>query len=271
MFPPETFRAPDPLSMSADFCIVMPAYKAEKVLAATVARLPAELAERKGVLLIIDDGCPDGTGRVADELAAAHAWIEVIHHAQNRGYGGAQKTGLQEGLRRGCRGFAIVHADGQYAPEQVLDLLAPILSGEADLVQGSRLLSGSARAGGMPLVRYLANRTLTAMENLAFGTRLAEFHSGYMLYSRRLLEALPFASLQDNFNFDAEIILLAHLAGFPCRELPIPTHYGEESSSLDPIPYGVNVLKMIGRHWVGHYDRLLRETPRTAPDPAPAA
>jgi glycosyltransferase involved in cell wall biosynthesis len=257
--------------MSADFCIVMPAYKAEKVLAGTVARIPGGFPERGGVLLIIDDASTDGTGRVADELASTHPWIEVIHHEQNRGYGGAQKTGLREGLRRGARGFAIVHADGQYAPEQVLDLLAPILAGEADLVQGSRLLSGGARAGGMPLARYLANRGLTAMENLAFGTRLAEFHSGYMLYSRRLLEALPFAALQDNFNFDAEIILLAHLAGFPCRELPIPTHYGEESSSLDPIPYGVNVLKMIGRHWVGHYDRLLREAPRTASDPVPAA
>jgi hypothetical protein len=111
----------------------------------------------------------------------------------------------------------------------------------------------------MPLVRFLANRGLTALENLAFGTDLAEFHSGYMLYSRLLLESLPFESLQDNFNFDAEIILLAHLAGFPCREMPIPTHYGEETSSLDPIPYGINVLKMIARHLRGHYRQLLGE------------
>ena len=109
----------------------------------------------------------------------------------------------------------------------------------------------------MPPVRYFANRCLTSLENLAFGTDLAEFHSGYMLYSRRLLESLPFESLQDNFNFDAEIILLAHLAGFPCREMPIPTHYGEETSSLDPIPYGINVLRMIARHCRGHYRHLL--------------
>lgn len=181
----------------------------------------------------------------------------MIHHDTNRGYGGAQKAGLHEGFRLGCRGFAIVHADGQYAPERVLELLEPILSGEADLVQGSRLLGGGAREGGMPLARYLANRGLTALENLAFGTRLAEFHSGYMLYSRRLLETVPFDRLQDNFNFDAEIILVGHLAGFPCREIPIPTHYGDETSSLDPIPYGLNVLRMIGRHWVGHYRALL--------------
>jgi len=248
--------------MSAEFCIVMPAFRAREVLQATVDRIPAEFVSRGGVLFIIDDACPEGTGIVADELAAKHPWIEVIHHEKNQGYGGAQKSGLREGLRRGCRGFAIVHADGQYAPELVLELLSPILTGSADLVQGSRVLAGGARAGGMPLTRYLANRALTSIENLAFGTRLAEFHSGYMLYSRRLLETLPFESLQNNFNFDAEIILLAHLAGYPCHELPIPTHYGDESSSLDPIPYGINVLKMIGRHWVGHYDRLLREAPR---------
>lgn len=252
--------------MPADFCIVMPSYRAESVLAATVARLPAAMEVKNGRLIIVNDASPDATGRVADELAAAHPWITVIHHESNRGYGGAQKTGLREGLRLGCQGFAIVHADGQYAPELVLDLLAPILAGEADLVQGSRMIRGGARAGGMPPARYYANRILTSLENLAFGTRLAEFHSGYMLYSRRLLEALPFTALQDNFNFDAEIILLAHLAGFPCRERAIPTHYGEESSSLDPIPYGINVLKMIGRHWLGHYDRLLRETPRSPMD-----
>jgi hypothetical protein len=112
----------------------------------------------------------------------------------------------------------------------------------------------------MPGFRYFANRALTSLENLAFGTNLAEFHSGYMLYSRSLLESLPFESLQDNFNFDAEMILLAHLAGFPCHEVAIPTHYGEESSSLDPIPYGLNVLRMIGRHWSGHYRGLLEAT-----------
>lgn len=243
--------------MPPTFCIVMPAYRAASVLAATVARVPAEFYERGGVLLVVDDACPEGTGTAADDLAAGHPSIRAIHHVENRGYGGAQKSGLREGLRLGCRGFAIVHADGQYAPELVLDLLEPILSGEADLVQGSRFLGGGAREGGMPLPRYLANRGLTAMENLAFGTRLAEFHSGYMLYSRRLLESLPFDRLQDNFNFDAEIILLAHLAGFPCREIAIPTHYGEETSSLDPIPYGLKVLKMIARHWSGHYRGLL--------------
>jgi glycosyltransferase involved in cell wall biosynthesis len=258
--------------MSADFCIVMPAFKAAGVLAATVKRVPAEFFRRGGILIVVNDASPDDTGAVADRLAAENPSIRVVHHQVNRGYGGAQKSGLQEGLRLGCRGFAVVHADGQYSPELVLDLLAPILAGEADVVQGSRMLGGKALSGGMPMSRYLANRGLTMLENLAFGTRMAEFHSGYMLYSRRLLEALPYENLQSNFNFDAEIILLGHLAGFPCREMPIPTHYGDETSSLDPVPYGINVLKMIGRHLGGHYRGLLREKkqvphPQTATKP----
>lgn len=246
--------------MSPEFCIVMPAYRAAGVLRATVARIPDAVFERGGILIVIDDGSPDATAGIAEELARERKRIQVLHHPVNRGYGGAQKTGLREGLRLGCRGFAVLHADGQYAPERVLDLLEPILSGRADLVQGSRMLGGGAREGGMPGFRYFANRALTTLENLAFGTNLAEFHSGYMLYSRSLLESLPFESLQDNFNFDAEMILLAHLAGFPCHEVAIPTHYGEESSSLDPIPYGLNVLRMIGRHWSGHYRGLLEAT-----------
>jgi glycosyltransferase involved in cell wall biosynthesis len=248
----------------------MPAYRAEHVLSATVNRIPDPFYAEGGLLIIVDDASPDGTGELADQLAAANTSIRVLHHATNSGYGGAQKSGLREGLRLGCHGFAVVHADGQYAPEIVLELLAPILSGKADLVQGSRLLAGGALRGGMPWSRYLANRGLTALENLCFGTRMAEFHSGYMLYSRRLLEAVPFDELQNNFNFDAEMILLGHLAGFPCREIAIPTHYGDETSSLDPIPYGLNVLRMIGRHLGGHYHRILAgQQSAEAPEAAP--
>ena len=120
-------------------------------------------------------------------------------------------------------------------------------------------MKGGARKGEhpMPLTRYLPNRFLTILENAAFGTDMAEFHSGYMIYSRRLLEAVPYQELQDNYNFDAEMIIMAHLAGFPCAEVPIPTKYDDETSSLNPVPYGLNVLKMVVRFAGGHYRRLL--------------
>jgi hypothetical protein len=114
---------------------------------------------------------------------------------------------------------------------------------------------------------------LTGIENLVFGTHMAEFHSGYMLYSGDLLRKVPYKKLQNNYNFDAEMIILAHLAGMRCAELPIPTRYDEEVSSLNPIPYGLNVLKMVGRFCLGHYHDLMREAARddsrkTAPQPA---
>jgi len=229
--------------MAAEFCIVMPAFRAAEILGATVARIPAAFYERGGLVIIVNDASPDETGSIAGTLASNNPAIRVIHHHENRGYGGAQKSGLEEGLRLGCRGFAVVHADGQYAPERVMDLLEPILSGEADLVQGSRFLGGGARAGGMPLFRYIANRALTTVENFAFGTHLAEFHSGYMLYSGTLLESVPFRSLKDNFNFDAEMILLAHLAGFPCLEVAIPTHYGKRPPVSIRFPTGSKFSK----------------------------
>jgi len=238
--------------------IVVPSYKAATTLPSVLPRIPDAFWER-GRVLLVNDGSPDNTGEVADQLSQSWKGVEVIHHQQNQGYGGAQKTGLHRAIALGAKGVAVVHADGQYAPEIVMDLLQPIMRDEAMIVQGSRMLGSGALKGGMPLHRYLANRGLTSLENLAFGTRMAEFHSGYMLYHRKLLESVPFDRLQNNYNFDAEMIIMAHLRGHRCLEMGIPTRYDDEVSSLKPIPYGINVLKMIGRYLRGDYRRILRE------------
>jgi glycosyltransferase involved in cell wall biosynthesis len=236
--------------------IVIPSYRAEKTLASVLARIPKEFWQ-EGVAIIVNDKSPDNTGELAEALKAQWSGLHVIHHELNRGYGGAQKSGLRRGLELGADAFAIVHSDGQYAPEVVLDLMRPILEGKAHIVQGSRMAGGGALHGGMPYSRYVPNRVLTFMENIVFGTRMAEFHSGYMLYSRTLLERAPFEELQNNYNFDAEMIVLAHLLGMECAQIAIPTRYDDEVSSLDPIPYGINVLKMMARHLCGHYKKLL--------------
>jgi glycosyltransferase involved in cell wall biosynthesis len=247
--------------------IVIPSYKAAKTLPSVLERIPKEYWENDGIAIIVNDCSPDDTGAVADELAQQWPGVTVVHHEKNQGYGGAQKSGLTKGLELGARAFAIVHSDGQYAPEVVLKLLAPIEAGQAHIVQGSRMLEGGALEGGMPLVRYIPNKALTTVENLSFGTSMAEFHSGYMLYSGDLLEQVPYLKLQNNYNFDAEMILMAHLLGYRCAEVAIPTRYDDEVSSLDPIPYGINVLKMVGRHLIGHYRELLL---RHGAEPAPA-
>ena len=241
--------------------IVIPSYKAAATLPKVLPRIPQAFWEN-GVAIIVNDRSPDETGEVAESLKADWPGLEVVHHEVNQGYGGAQKTGLKRGLELGADAFAIIHSDGQYAPEKVLELMQPILEGCYHIVQGSRMVAGGAREGGMPLIRYIPNRVLTSMENIVFQTQMAEFHSGYMLYSRRLLERAPFEKLQNNYNFDAEMIVLAHLLGMECAQLPIPTRYDDEVSSLKPIPYGVNVLKMMARHLGGHYRKLLFQHPR---------
>jgi glycosyltransferase involved in cell wall biosynthesis len=244
--------------------IVIPSYNAEKTLPSVLKRIPTDFWN-DGIAVIVNDCSPDNTGRVADDLASQYPGLRVEHHPKNLGYGGAQKTGLRRALREGAEAFAIVHADGQYAPELVLQLLDPILKGEAHLVQGSRFKGGGALRGGMPLHRYLPNIALTAIENLAFGTRLAEFHSGYVCYSGELLRKAPFERTQNNYCCDAEMIVFAHLLGWKTVEIPIPTRYDDEISSLKPIPYGINVLKMVGRFLRGDYRRMLEDHARAAP------
>jgi glycosyltransferase involved in cell wall biosynthesis len=238
--------------------IVIPSYRAEKTLPSVLSRIPEAFWD-DGVAIIVNDKSPDKTGEVAETLRNRWPGLDVVHHKINRGYGGAQKTGLKRGLDLGAGVFAILHSDGQYAPELVLDLMKPILEGKAQIVQGSRIAGGGALRGGMPYVRYIPNRVLTFLENIVFGTQMVDFHSGYMLYSRSLLERAPFEQLQNNYNFDAEMIVLAHLLGMECAQIPIPTRYDDEASSLDPIPYGINVLKMMVRHLGGHYRKLVME------------
>ena len=237
--------------------VIIPAYKAAETLPGVIDTLPEELASSGGKAIIINDGSPDNTGDVADQLEKDHPHVITIHHEKNRGYGGALKTGLAHAYDIGYDMFPVVHSDGQYAPHLALALCVPILEDKAIIVQGSRFKGGGAREGGMPASRYYANRALTTMENMTFGTSMAEFHSGYMVYSRKLLEEVPYQKLQNNYNFDAEMIIMAHVAGYRCAEVPIPTRYDDETSSLDPIPYGLNVLKMMVRYTFGHYLQLL--------------
>jgi len=242
--------------------IVIPSYKAEQTVAGVIDTLPPELFEEGGIAIIVNDCSPDDTGRIADELAAKYpGQVFAVHHAKNRGYGGALKSGMRFGLEQGAELFAIVHSDGQYAPSMALALCEPIERGVTEIVQGSRMKGGGARRGEhpMPLSRYIPNKLLTLFENLVVGTNLAEFHSGYMVYSKKLLEQVPFERIQDNYNFDAEMIILAHMSGIRTVEMPIPTRYDDETSSLNPIPYGLNVLRMMWRVSTGHYLQLLDE------------
>jgi glycosyltransferase involved in cell wall biosynthesis len=222
--------------------VVMPAYNAAKTLERTYHDLPAGIVDR---VILVDDVSRDETVEIARQLG-----LRVIIHIQNRGYGGNQKTCYIEALKDGADIVVMLHPDYQYDSRRVPALIEPILRGDADLVLGSRLLDGGALAGGMPLYKFVSNRFLTIVENLAFRQNLSECHTGFRAYSRRLLTTIPFVLNSDKFVFDTEVIAQAVAFGFRIAEVPVPTRYFKEASSVnfaDGIIYGTATLRVVAR------------------------
>ena len=224
--------------------VVMPAYNAGRTLVDTWGAIPANLVDE---VLLVDDGSRDDTLEVAASLP-----IRTIGLPHNVGYGGNQKTCYLEALRLGAEVIVMLHPDGQYDPALLPTLVAPILAGEADMVLGSRMLvPGAARAGRMPLYRYLSNKALTTIENLMLGTRHSELHTGYRAYSRRFLETVPFMRNSDDFVFDTEVIAQAVAFDQRVVEVPITTRYFPEASSTSMranISYGLGTLLTMVRY-----------------------
>jgi glycosyltransferase involved in cell wall biosynthesis len=223
--------------------VVMPAYNAAQTLRSTWEAIPEGFVDE---VLLVDDDSADTT-----LLEAAKLPIRTIALPHNVGYGGNQKTCYLEALRLGADVVVMLHPDGQYDPVLLPDLIKPIVDGEADIVLGSRMLTpGGARQGGMPLYRFVANKALTFVENVAMGTSFAELHTGYRAYSRGFLETVPFMRNDDAFVFDTQVIAQAIAFKQRVVEVPIHTKYFPEASSTSMranIRYGVATLGVMGR------------------------
>ncbi len=218
--------------------VVMPARNAARTLEQTYAAIPREWVDE---IILVDDKSTDETIQVARSLP-----LHVIWHPHNVGYGGNQKTCYLEALQREADAVVMLHPDGQYEPSLIPRLVAPVLRGEADLVLGSRLAEpGAARAGGMPLHKFLANRGLTAIENRVLGTHLSEMHTGYRAYSRRVLLEVPFLRNALDFSFDSELLMQASHFGFRIAEVPARTRYFDDASSIALGPASVYAVKTL--------------------------
>ncbi len=236
--------------------VLMPAYNAGATIEKVFARIPDAARRRITRYVAVNDGSRDDTAQALERLQRAFPTLVVLNHETNKGYGEAEKTLLRYALREGADVGIVLHSDGQYSPEKIPELLDPFDRDSADLVQGSRMLGGGALKGGMPFYKFIANKTLTMIENLAFGMKLAEYHSGYMIYSRKALESLPFEKLSASFDFDLEMIVLARVKGLRIAEIAIPTIYAGEKSHLNPIKYGFDVLKVVKRYRRGYYQSM---------------
>lgn len=236
--------------------VVMPAYNAGKTIERVFSRIPAQAKERIKRYIVIDDGSTDDTEEALNRLQADYPDLITLKHDINRGYGAAEKTLLNYALREAVDIAILLHSDGQYSPEKIPDLLHPFERNQADLVQGSRILGTGALKGGMPAYKFIANKCLTAIENAAFRMHMAEFHSGYMVYSRKALTEIPFNKLSDSFHFDLEMLVMAKIKGLRITEVPIPTIYADEISHLEPIKYGFDVLSVVWGYLKGKYHSL---------------
>ena len=250
--------APPPATPRNRVVIVMPAYNAAKTLERTYADIPHEVVDR---IILVDDVSRDETVRIAESLG-----LDVIIHRQNLGYGGNQKTCYDAALASGAEVVVMLHPDYQYDATRIPALIQPILEGEVDLMLGSRFL-GDPLAGGMPRWKYVSNRFLTGVENLAFGLHLSEYHTGLRAYSRHLLETIPYRLNSDDFVFDQELIAQVVAAGdFRVGEIAVPTRYFVEASSVGlrrSIVYGLSTLRVVIRYLL-HRTKLRRSPKLTA-------
>jgi glycosyltransferase involved in cell wall biosynthesis len=224
--------------MGKKVIIVMPAYNAAKTLEKTYNAIPKKSYDD---IILVDDCSRDNTIEVAEKLK-----LNVIVHKKNKGYGANQKTCYMAALKKGADIIVLLHPDFQYDPALVPEMTKPIKDGNADVVYGSRMLvRGMAKKGGMRLWRRAGNFLLTVYMNMMIGTELTDSATGYIAYSRKVLEAIPFMQNDDGFCFDEEVIIQCAKRKFRMTEIPIPTRYGEESSSISfkkAIMYGMSLF-----------------------------
>jgi len=244
--------------------VVMPAYNAARTIEQTYREIPLDLVDE---VLVTDDASADETVEISRSLG-----LHTIVHDTNRGYGGNQKTCYAEALRLGADVVVMLHPDYQYTPRLIPAMIGLITDGPFDVVLGTRVLGGRALAGGMPRYKYVANRILTAAENLLLGAKLSEYHTGYRAFSREVLEALPLLENSDDFVFDNQMLAQIHLAGFEIGEVSCPAAYFQEASSINfrrSVRYGFGVLwtsiqGFLHRHGLLHF-RLFDPAGRRLP------
>jgi len=215
---------------------VMPAYNAEKTLEKTVL----ELSDLVDIKILVDDSSKDGTALLSRQLG-----VQTFVHDANYGYGRNQQTCYREALAAGADIVVMVHPDYQYTPSLVPAMAGMVASGVYDMVLGSRILGAGALKGGMPIYKYVANRLLTAFQNVFLGVKLSEYHTGFRAFSRQLLETLPLLENSDDFVFDNQMIAQAVMFGFNIGEISCPTKYFAEASSINfkrSVKYGLEVL-----------------------------
>lgn len=249
--------------------VFMLAYNAEKTIESVFKRIPESLNEYDTSVLVIDDGSTDDTFAKALAFQESEPFpfdLTVLRNPTNQGFGGNVKIGMFYALKNGFDAICLIHGDGQYAPEDIPKLVKPLLTGEADVVFGSRMMSGfSALKGGMPLYKFIGNKILTWLENRLLGANLSEYHTGMRLYSARALKKIPFHLNANDFHFDTEIIIQLLNANCRIMEFPVSTFYGDEKSHVNGLRYAKDVSKQAFLAWAQRWNLCYQRRYDVAP------
>jgi len=229
--------------------IVLPAYNAEKTLEKTIKDIPEKSYDE---IILVDDFSNDETFSLAKKMG-----FKTIRHDKNKGYGANQKTCYKTALQDGADIVVMLHPDYQYDPRLIPFMTGLITEGVCDVIMGSRIRTRrEALDGGMPLYKYFMNRLLTFLENVVYGTALSEMHTGYRAFSRKVLETVPYEKNSDDFVFDQQIIAQIVHFKFRMGEIPVPTRYFAEASSINfqrSVVYGLSTLWMLIRYTLHHW------------------
>lgn len=228
--------------------VFMPAYNVGPLIEKTLDRLSKPAIDRVEEIFVVDNHSTDDTYELALRYKATRGLdkLQVIRNPRNLGYGGTSKVGFRYAIERGYDAVVVLHGDGQYAPELMLDLLGAFEQDGADLLFGSRMAKGCRPLdGGMPLYKFIGNRVVSSIENAVVGVNLSEWHSGYRLYSCHALRQVPFERCPDDFYFDTQIILLFKDRGLRIVERPIPTFYGTEKSNVWGFSYSYHCVRSV--------------------------
>jgi len=231
--------------MNKKLLIYIPTRNTAQTIEKTYGLIPEHI-KREAEFVVVDNASTDNSIEVAEKLG-----LKVIRHETDRGYGGSNKTGFEYAKKIGADIFLILHSDCQYDPTIMDRILEPVLSGEADLVLGSRIMGKKALAGGMPWWKYVSNRFLTWIENKAQGINISEYHTGYRAYTMEVLTRLPYHESSDNWIFDSEIIFQVANLGFKIKDVPIPTTYQGPISSITFTTgaiYGLSIFGLIFKY-----------------------
>lgn len=221
----------------------MTAFNVGHVLEKTISELPKGCWDE---VILVDDKSTDNTADVGRKLG-----LTVVTHAENTGYGGAQKTGYKTALLKGATHVVLVHGDNQYDPSMVPLFIKKMTEEGCDLVTGTRMVLGDALTNGMPVWKFIPNRFLTWLENAVFQSHLSDYHNGFRAYSAKFLSEVPLDLLSDKFDFDTDIIIQGVIRKYKIGEVPHPTRYDQENSQMPfskGVVYGLSILRTVGMY-----------------------